>query len=172
MNLAQIANAPATSDRRVRSFSAIPSPHDVLTEFPLGERRAERVARDRDEIADILAGRDQRLLVVVGPCSVHDPEAALEYASRGGRRLGGVAALSGGLITLDQAGDLDGTPVFMGVAPDDAHIPLSRFRESADHLRSRGAQVDDRVYPGLGHSINGDELDAVRRMMQEVAGQL
>ncbi|OMC09130.1 3-deoxy-7-phosphoheptulonate synthase [Mycolicibacterium fortuitum] len=82
MNLAQIANVPATSDRRVRSFSAIPSPHDVLTEFPLGERRAERVARDRDEIADILAGRDDRLLVVVGPCSVHDPAAALEYASR------------------------------------------------------------------------------------------
>ncbi|WAY21947.1 3-deoxy-7-phosphoheptulonate synthase [Mycolicibacterium fortuitum] len=82
MNLAQIANVPATSDRRVRSFSAIPSLHDVLTEFPLGERRAERVARDRDEIADILAGRDDRLLVVVGPCSVHDPAAALEYASR------------------------------------------------------------------------------------------
>ena len=82
MNLAQIATAPETSDRRVRSFSEIPSPHDVLTEFPLGARRAERVARDRDEIADILAGRDDRLLVVVGPCSVHDPEAALDYASR------------------------------------------------------------------------------------------
>lgn len=82
MNLAQIANPPATSDRRIRSFSAIPSPHDVLTEFPLGARRAERVAADRDEVADILAGRDNRLLVVVGPCSVHDPAAALEYASR------------------------------------------------------------------------------------------
>ncbi|WP_304113687.1 3-deoxy-7-phosphoheptulonate synthase [Mycolicibacterium bacteremicum] len=82
MNLAQIATAPETSDRRIRSFSEIPSPHDVLTEFPLGARRAERVARDRDEIADILAGRDNRLLVVVGPCSVHDPAAALDYASR------------------------------------------------------------------------------------------
>ncbi|TQK31770.1 3-deoxy-7-phosphoheptulonate synthase [Arthrobacter sp. SLBN-53] len=82
MNLAQIATAPATSDRRIRSFSEIPSPHDVLTEFPLGARRAERVAGDRDEIADILAGRDDRLLVVVGPCSVHDPEAALDYAGR------------------------------------------------------------------------------------------
>jgi 3-deoxy-7-phosphoheptulonate synthase len=82
MNLAQIANPPATSDRRIRSFSAIPSPHDVLTEFPLGARRAERVAADRDEVADILAGRDNRLLVVVGPCSVHDPAAALDYASR------------------------------------------------------------------------------------------
>ncbi|MGE2729907.1 3-deoxy-7-phosphoheptulonate synthase [Mycolicibacterium vaccae] len=82
MNLAQIATPPATSDRRIRRFTEIPSPHDVLTEFPLGARRAERVARDRDEIADILAGRDKRLLVVVGPCSVHDPAAALDYASR------------------------------------------------------------------------------------------
>ncbi|CAJ1585092.1 3-deoxy-7-phosphoheptulonate synthase [[Mycobacterium] wendilense] len=82
MNVAQTVSAPVTSDRRVRSFSAIPSPHEVLTELPLGARRAERVARDRDEVADILAGRDDRLLVVVGPCSVHDPAAALEYASR------------------------------------------------------------------------------------------
>ena len=83
-----------------------------------------------------------------------------------------VVALSGGLITLDQEGDLSGVPVFMGVAPDDAHIPLSRFQESAEHLRSRGAVVDDRVYPGLGHSINKDELDAVRELMQRVAGQV
>lgn len=82
MNLAQIAAPQATSDRRIQSFSEIPSPLDVLTEFPLGARRAERVARDRDEIADIVAGRDDRLLVVVGPCSVHDPAAALDYASR------------------------------------------------------------------------------------------
>ncbi|ANI38473.1 3-deoxy-7-phosphoheptulonate synthase [Mycolicibacterium vaccae] len=79
---AQTVTVPATSDRRIRRFSEIPSPHEVLAEFPLGARRAERVARDRDEIADILAGRDDRLLVVVGPCSVHDPAAALDYAAR------------------------------------------------------------------------------------------
>lgn len=82
MTLAQNVTPPATSDRRIRSFREIPSPHTVRAEFPLGARRAERVARDRDEIADILAGRDDRLLVVVGPCSVHDPAAALDYASR------------------------------------------------------------------------------------------
>jgi 3-deoxy-7-phosphoheptulonate synthase len=82
VNLSQLDVPPATSDRRIRSFSEIPSPHAVLAEIPLGARRAERVARDRDEIADILAGRDDRLLVVVGPCSVHDPAAALDYASR------------------------------------------------------------------------------------------
>ncbi|WP_102125015.1 VOC family protein [Deinococcus planocerae] len=96
---------------------------------------------------------------------------ALEYASRAGRRLGGVVALSGGLITLDQRGDLGGTPVFMGVAPDDAHIPLTRFQESAEHLRGQGAEVDARVYPGLGHAINKDELDAVRAVMQRVVGE-
>ncbi|WP_034383532.1 VOC family protein [Deinococcus sp. YIM 77859] len=97
---------------------------------------------------------------------------ALEYASRAGKRLGGVVALSGALITLDQPGDLSGMPVFMGVAPDDPHIPLSRFEESAAQLRSRGAQVDARVYPGLGHGIHGDELDAVRQLLQGVAAQL
>ena len=83
MNLTQ--TAPSTSDRRILTFEEIPSPHAVGSEFPLGARRAERVARDRDEIADILAGRDDRLLVVVGPCSVHDPVAAVDYAHRLGR---------------------------------------------------------------------------------------
>jgi len=97
---------------------------------------------------------------------------ALEYASRSGRRLGGVVALSGALITLPGEGDLTGLPIFMGVAPDDAHIPLARFEESAALLRRRGAQVDRRVYPGLGHAISGEELDAMRELMQRVAGAL
>ncbi len=50
--------------------------------IPAGGAPRRAGGRDRDEIADILAGRDDRLLVVVGPCSVHDPAAALEYASR------------------------------------------------------------------------------------------
>ncbi|WP_299564355.1 3-deoxy-7-phosphoheptulonate synthase [uncultured Mycolicibacterium sp.] len=82
MNPAQTATPPVTSNRRIRSYREIPTPREVLAEFPLGARRAERVMRDREEIADILAGRDHRLLVVVGPCSVHDPVAALDYASR------------------------------------------------------------------------------------------
>lgn len=96
---------------------------------------------------------------------------ALEYASRSRARLGGVVALSGALITLDEAGDLDGLPVFMGVAPDDAHIPLDRFQASEELLRSRGAKVDARVFPGLGHSVNTEELDAMRALMQAVVGQ-
>ena len=76
------ADATSTSDRRVTAFSPIPSPDSLRSELPLTARRAETVARDRDEIAAILAGRDDRLIVVVGPCSVHDPVAAIDYARR------------------------------------------------------------------------------------------
>jgi 3-deoxy-7-phosphoheptulonate synthase len=81
-------SGPNTSDRRIRAFREIPSPDTVRAELPLTGRRAEVVQRDRDEIADILAGRDDRLLVIVGPCSVHDPVAAIDYA----RRLAPIAA--------------------------------------------------------------------------------
>ncbi len=94
---------------------------------------------------------------------------ALEYAARYGKRLGGVLAFSGALITLEHGGDLTGTPVFMGVAPDDAHIPLDRFQASAEVLRGLGASVNAQVYPELGHSINKAELDAARELMQRAA---
>lgn len=75
-------SSTSTSDRRIKSFRAIPSPDTLRAELPLTARRALTVQRDRDEIAAIIAGRDDRLLVVVGPCSVHDPIAALDYARR------------------------------------------------------------------------------------------
>ncbi|MEN4475015.1 3-deoxy-7-phosphoheptulonate synthase [Mycolicibacterium cosmeticum] len=71
-----------TSDRRITEFRPIPSPRDIRAELPLTAALAADVQRHRDEIADILAGRDDRLLLVVGPCSVHDPVAALDYARR------------------------------------------------------------------------------------------
>ncbi|HYB97893.1 MAG TPA: 3-deoxy-7-phosphoheptulonate synthase [Candidatus Limnocylindrales bacterium] len=58
-------------------------PRDLKKELPLSERAAEVVARTRKELRDIIHGRDaRRLAVVVGPCSIHDPEAALEYAAK------------------------------------------------------------------------------------------
>ncbi|MBT0566718.1 3-deoxy-7-phosphoheptulonate synthase [Williamsia sp. CHRR-6] len=70
------------TNRRVQALRRLPSPADLRVALPLTPDRARQVQRDRDEIADILAGRDDRLLVVVGPCSVHDPVAALDYARR------------------------------------------------------------------------------------------
>ena len=88
---------------------------------------------------------------------------ALEFAARNARRYGGVVAFSGGLIgpdgtPRDYNGTLDGTPVFLGCSDIDAHIPKARVHESADVLERLGADVTQRIYPGMGHTINRDEI--------------
>lgn len=69
-------------DRRIAHAVALRSPADLLGELPLGEERETVVMRGREEVEAILAGEDDRLLAVVGPCSVHDVDAAREYAGR------------------------------------------------------------------------------------------
>ena len=72
----------AAADRHVASFTELPSPSELLAEQPLPEVPAAQVAAHREQVRDVLAGTDDRLLVVVGPCSIHDPEAGLDYARR------------------------------------------------------------------------------------------
>ncbi|MFB7249553.1 3-deoxy-7-phosphoheptulonate synthase [Microbacterium sp. NPDC056234] len=72
----------ATADLHVAAFTTIPTPAEIAAELPVGDERAALVSRTRDEIRAIMAGEDDRLLVVAGPCSIHDPEAGLEYAGR------------------------------------------------------------------------------------------
>ncbi|RFA23492.1 3-deoxy-7-phosphoheptulonate synthase [Subtercola boreus] len=74
--------AASTEDLRVTRFAPLPTPADLRTELPLSAAQAELVSSTREQVEAIVAGRDPRLLLVVGPCSVHDPEAALEYARR------------------------------------------------------------------------------------------
>ena len=76
MGISRIVN------RRVLEFEVLPTPAQVLGDLPLSEQAQEIVAYSRDEIRACLYGQDDRLLVVVGPCSVHDPKAALDYARR------------------------------------------------------------------------------------------
>ena len=88
---------------------------------------------------------------------------ALEFAARHARRYGGVVAFSGGLIgpdgtPRDYAGSLGGTPVFLGCSDADPHIPAGRAHHSADVLDRLGADVTKRIYPGMGHTVNDDEL--------------
>ncbi|GAA1859171.1 3-deoxy-7-phosphoheptulonate synthase [Myceligenerans crystallogenes] len=71
-----------TSDLRVRALEPLPAPADVLAEMPLGTSYGDLVATSRREVRDVLTGADDRLLTIVGPCSVHDPVAALDYAGR------------------------------------------------------------------------------------------
>ena len=102
---------------------------------------------------------------------------ASEYVARHPRRLGGLAALSGGLIGPDDTprdypGSLDGTPVFLGCSDVDFHIPRERVELTAEVLRRMGAGVDMRLYPGMGHTVNGDEIEAVKGMMEGVIGDV
>jgi predicted esterase len=93
-----------------------------------------------------------------------------EYVARHARRYGGLAALSGGLIgpdgtPRDYTGTLDGTPCFLGCSDVDGHIPATRVRESAKVLEQIGGDVTMRLYPGMGHMVNEDEIVAVRGML-------
>jgi 3-deoxy-7-phosphoheptulonate synthase len=69
-------------DTRIVGYEPLLSPAALLDELPLGEAQAQTVERSRAEVRAVLEGTDDRLLVVTGPCSVHDPNAALDYATR------------------------------------------------------------------------------------------
>ncbi len=95
---------------------------------------------------------------------------ALEYAARNSRRWGGVVGLSGSLIGAEKEprmdrGNLAGTPVFLGCSDVDFHIPLTRVEKSKDILEALGGEVAFRIYPGMGHTINRDEIRWVRELL-------
>ncbi len=95
----------------------------------------------------------------------------LEYAARTDRRLGAVAALSGGLIGPPDLqreavpGSKVGLPVFIGCGDIDEHIGLDAVERSAAFFDTAGATVDLRIYQGMPHMIVQDELDAVRAQL-------
>lgn len=98
---------------------------------------------------------------------------ALEYAARNAQRFGAVVGLSAGLIGPEgtprtYAGSLAGTHVLLGCSDIDAHIPLRRVRESTQVLRGLGADVVERIYPGMGHTINDGEIRQVRAALAGV----
>lgn len=96
-----------------------------------------------------------------------------EFVARHPARYGGLLAFSGGLIgppdtPRDYAGDLAGTPVFLGCSDVDPHIPKWRVEESAQVLEQMGASVQMKLYPNLPHTINADELLHARQILQQV----
>lgn len=74
--------APHTDDLRIRKLEPLTPPAEVIAELPCDEAVSETVSRSREALHAILHGRDDRLAVVIGPCSIHDPIAAMEYAQR------------------------------------------------------------------------------------------
>jgi predicted esterase len=100
---------------------------------------------------------------------------ALEFAARNARRYGAVVGLSGGLIgppgtPRDYDGSLAGTPVFLGCSDRDPHIPRERVQETAQVLEDLGAEVVIRIYRGLGHAVNAEELEFARQILRRAGG--
>jgi glyoxalase family protein len=100
---------------------------------------------------------------------------ALEFVARSAGRYGGVIGLSGGLIgppgtPRDYPGSLNATPILLGCSDVDPHIPLERVEETATVLTGLGGEVTKRIYPGLGHTVNRDELDRARAMLAQIVG--
>ena len=98
---------------------------------------------------------------------------ASEYVARHPRRYGALMALTGGLIgppgtARNYPGSLAGTPVFLGTSDPDPHVPFERVRETQDVLATMGASVELRRYPGMPHTINEEELEVCRDLLNSV----
>lgn len=93
-----------------------------------------------------------------------------EFAARNPARYAGVIVYTGGLIgppgtTWTQGGSFEGTPVFLGCSDIDAHVPKARVDESAAVFTRMGGHVTERIYPGMGHMVNEDEIAFTQALM-------
>src|SRR2546428_10174952 len=124
-------------------------------------------------IANVLAQHAQSCIPLERTMLVGFSQGAclvLEFVARNARRYGGVAGLSGGLIgpggtPRGYPGSLAGTPVFLGCSDVDFHVPRERVQLSAQLLQRLGGNVTMRLYPGMGHTVNQDEVDFMQGMM-------
>jgi len=95
---------------------------------------------------------------------------SLEFVARHARRYAALIGLSGGLIgppgtPRDYKGSVGGTYVFLGCSDVDPHIPLERVQETAEVFRGLRAVVDERIYRRMGHTVNHDEIEAVKLIL-------
>lgn len=119
-----------------------------------------------DQVATLGIPRDRQVLLGFsqGACL------AQEFAARSGKRWGGVVGLSGGLIgppgtPRDYPAGFAGTPVILGCSDVDPHIPEERVHESAQVFEGLGGNVTKRIYPGMAHTINEEEVALVRDLL-------
>lgn len=94
----------------------------------------------------------------------------LEFVARNARHYGGVVAFTGGLIgnkidPENYSGDFQNTPVFIGTSDPDPHVPVERVYATVNILKNMHARVTEKVYTGMGHTINRDELDTANHVV-------
>ena len=94
----------------------------------------------------------------------------LEYVTRNAKRYGGVVAFTGGLIgdriyEQNYTGDFGSTPIFIGTSDPDPHVPVQRVHDSVKILKEMNAQVTEKIYKNMGHTINEDEIEIVNNLI-------
>ena len=94
----------------------------------------------------------------------------LEYVTRNAMQYGGVAAFTGGLIgdkiyPENYQGDFKGTPIFIGTSDPDPHVPVQRVYATSNILRDMHAEVTEKIYPNMGHTISQDEIELANRLV-------
>jgi len=97
----------------------------------------------------------------------------LEFVTRHAQRWGGVAAFTGGLIgdtinLQNYKGNFEGTPVFIGSSDPDMHVPVERVEATTAQLQSMNADVIQKLYKGMGHTISNDEIEQVNKHLFHV----
>lgn len=95
----------------------------------------------------------------------------LEFVTRNAARYGGIVAFTGGLIGdkiygENYNGDFGGTPIFIGTSDPDPHVPVQRVNESELTLEKMNAAVTKKIYQGMGHTINGDEIAEANKIFR------
>ena len=96
-----------------------------------------------------------------------------EFAARNAARYAGVICYTGGLIgppgtARNYPGSFDGTPIFLGCSDVDGHVPKTRVDESGDVFTRMGANVTERIYPGMAHIVNDDEIAFTQQLMDRL----
>jgi phospholipase/carboxylesterase len=94
----------------------------------------------------------------------------LEYVTRHAAGYGGIVAFTGGLIgdkinTDNYKGNFDDTPVFIGTSNPDFHVPVERVHATGKILRNMGADLTEKIYDNMGHTINSDEIKQVNTLI-------
>lgn len=94
----------------------------------------------------------------------------LEFVARHAARYGGVVAFTGGLIgdkihKEHYSGDFAGTPVFIGTSDPDMHVPVQRVYATTNILKDMHADVTEKIYPNMGHTISPDEISIANTLI-------
>jgi predicted esterase len=162
LGIAPELQAPRTSFLAPQASGLSWYPHSFLYEIGLNEPwLSSALDRIGAAVAAVTAVVPTERIVLMG--FSQGACLALEFAARNPARYGGVVALSGGLIgpdgtPRDYPGTLEGTPVFLGCSDIDPHIPVGRVHESTEVMDGLGGVVEERIYPGMAHTINEDEI--------------